>query len=123
VILTSNSTRELSDALKRRCLYHWIDYPSLEKEMKIVRARLPGIDERLNSQTVRFVHAVRELKPAKSPGVAETLDLSRALLSLKKEKLDEQAAEETLGCVLKSSEDVAKIKGEGIAKLVSRAVE
>ena len=123
VILTSNSTRELSDALKRRCLYHWIDYPSLEKEMKIVRARLPGIDERLNSQTVRFVHAVRELKPAKSPGVAETLDLSRALLSLKKEKLDEQAAEETLGCVLKSSEDLAKIKGEGIAKLVSRAVE
>ena len=119
VILTSNSTRELSDALKRRCLYHWIDYPSLEKEMKIVRARLPGIDEQLSSQTVRFVHAVRELKPAKSPGVAETLDLSRALLSLKKEKLDAQAAEETLGCVLKSSEDLAKIKGEGIAKLLS----
>src|SRR6516225_9594227 len=119
VILTSNSTRELSDALKRRCLYHWIDYPSLEKEMKIVRARLPGIDEQLSSQTVRFVHAVRELKPVKSPGVAETLDLSRALLSLKKEKLDAQAAEETLGCVLKSSEDLAKIKGEGIAKLLS----
>jgi MoxR-like ATPase len=119
VILTSNSTRELSDALKRRCLYHWIDYPSLEKEIKIVRARLPGIDEQLSSQTVRFVHAVRELEPAKPPGVAETLDLSRALLFLKKEKLDEQAVKETLGCILKSPEDFTKVKAEGIEKLLS----
>jgi len=123
VILTSNSTRELSDALKRRCLYHWIDYPSLEKEMKIVRARLPGIDEQLSSQAVRFVHAVRELEPAKPPGVAETLDLSRALLSLKKETLDEQAVEETLGCVLKSSEDFRRVRAEGIEKLLPRTEE
>lgn len=121
VILTSNSTRELSDALRRRCLYHWIDYPSLEKEMKIVRARLPGIDEQLSSQAVRFVHAVRELRPAKPPGVAETLDLSRALLFLEKEKLDEQAVEETLGCILKSSEDFTRIRTEGVEKILSRA--
>jgi len=122
VVLTSNSTRELSDALKRRCLYHWIDYPSLEKEMEIVRARLPGIEEELSLQVVRFVHSVRQLKLAKRPGVAETLDLSQALVSLEKGRLDQEAVQETLGCILKSAEDLTKVRAEGIDKLLSRIV-
>jgi len=105
VILTSNRTRELSDALKRRCLYHWIDYPSYEKEMEIVRLRLPGIEEKLGSQVVRFVQAVRQLDLAKPPGVTETLDV--------------QTVEETLGCVAKSMEDGNKVKAAGIEKLFS----
>jgi len=96
VILTSNRTRELSDALKRRCLYHWIDYPSLEKEMKIVRAKLPGIEEELGSQVVRFVQAVRQLDLAKPPGVTETLDCAQSAMSLGKHRLDAQTIEETL---------------------------
>ena len=119
VILTSNRTRELSDALKRRCLYHWIDYPSLEKEMKIVRAKLPGIEEELGSQVVRFVQAVRQLDLAKPPGVTETLDCAQSVMSLGKHRLDAQTVEETLGCVTKSMEDGAKLKAAGIEKMLS----
>ncbi len=119
VVLTSNRTRELGDALKRRCIYHWIDYPSLEKELQIVRARLPGIEERLGRELVGFVHAVRELPLAKPPGVAETLDCGAALRALGKTHLDAEAAEQTLSCLSKSKEDVAKIKAEGISKLLS----
>ena len=119
VILTSNRTRELSDALKRRCLYHWIDYPSLEKEMKIVRAKLPGIEEELGSQVVRFVQAVRQLDLAKPPGVTETLDCAQSAISLGKHRLDPQTVEETLGCVTKSMEDGAKLKAAGIEKMLS----
>jgi MoxR-like ATPase len=122
VILTSNSTRELSDALKRRCLYHWIDYPSLEKEMEIVHARLPGIEKTLRAHVVRLVHSIREMKLAKPPGVAETLDLSRALASLERSNLDEEAVEETLGCILKSADDIAKIRAEGIDKVLSQVI-
>ncbi len=121
VVLTSNRSRELSDALKRRCLYHWIDYPGSEKEMRIVRARLPGIDEEFGRQLVRFIHAVRQLNLAKPPGVAETLDWARALLALGKDRLDAQAVEETLGCFSKSIEDTAKIEDTGIATLLARA--
>lgn len=120
VVVTSNRSRELSDALKRRCLYHWIDYPSLEKELRIVRTRLPGIDEHLGAQTVKFVQAARQMKLAKLPGVAETLDFAVALRSLGKNRLDAEAVEQTLGCVAKSSEDIAKIKAEGIDKMVSQ---
>jgi MoxR-like ATPase len=120
VILTSNSTRELSDALKRRCLYHWIDYPSLETENEIVRARLPGIEENLRSQVVDFVQLIRQMSLSKPPGVAETLDLSRALMLLKKPKLDREAAEQTLGSILKSADDLAKVRGQGIEKLLPR---
>jgi MoxR-like ATPase len=120
VILTSNNSRELSDALKRRCLYHWIDYPSLEKEMEIVRTRLPRINADLSSQVVRFVQSIRRLNLAKTPGVSETLDLSSALLLLEKTNLDEATAEETLGCVLKSVGDLEKMKAEGINKLLSK---
>ena len=119
VILTSNRTRELSDALKRRCLYHWIDYPSLEKEMKIVRAKLPGIEEELGSQVVRFVQAVRQLDLAKPPGVTETLDCAQSAMSLGKHRLDAQTVEETLGCITKSMEDGAKLKAAGIEKMLS----
>jgi MoxR-like ATPase len=119
VILTSNRTRELSDALKRRCFYHWIDYPSFEKEMKIVRARLPGIEEELGVQVVRFVHAVRQLDLTKPPGVTETLDCAQSAMLLGKHRLDVELVEETLGCVAKSQEDVAKLKAAGIEKMLS----
>jgi len=119
VILTSNRTRELSDALKRRCLYHWIDYPSYEKEMKIVRARLPGIEEQLGGQVVRFVQAARQLDLAKPPGVTETLDCAQSAMTLGKHRLDVQAVEETIGCVAKSMEDGAKLRAAGIEKMLS----
>jgi MoxR-like ATPase len=118
VVLTSNRTRELSDALKRRCLYHWIDYPSFEKEMRIVRARLPGIEEELGMQVVRYVQAVRQLDLAKPPGVAETLDCAQAVVSLGGRRLDAEVIEETMGCVAKSMEDGAKLKAAGIDKLL-----
>src|SRR5271170_8044082 len=118
VILTSNRTRELSDALKRRCLYHWIDYPSFEKEMRIVRARLPGIEEELGMQVVRFVQAVRQLDLAKPPGVAETLDCAQAVISLGSRRLSAEVIEETIGCVAKSMEDGEKLRSAGIDKLL-----
>jgi MoxR-like ATPase len=121
VILTSNSSRELSDALKRRCLYHWIDYPDLQKELEIVRLRLPEIGDDLSAEVVRFVRTIREMKLSKSPGVAETLDLSRSLILLEKTTMDREAAEETLGCILKSAEDIAKVRGQGLEKLLSRS--
>src|SRR5215469_5549602 len=102
VVLTSNRSRELGDALKRRCLYQWIDYPSLEKEMKIVRTRLPGIEEKLARQVVGYVQGVRSLSLSKPPGVAETLDCAEALLALGKPQLDRVAVDETLGCISKS---------------------
>jgi MoxR-like ATPase len=121
VILTSNRTRELSDALKRRCLYHWIDYPSFEKEMRIVRARLPGIEEELGMQVVRFVQAVRQLELAKPPGVAETLDCAQAVVSLGSRRLNAEVMEETMGCLVKSMEDGAKLKSAGIEKLLPQS--
>jgi len=118
VVLTSNRSRELSDALKRRCLYQWIDYPSLEKEMKIVRTRLPGIEDQLASQVVRYVQSVRQLHLSKPPGVAETLDCAQALVALDKHQLDSDAVEETLGCISKSIEDTAKIRAAGMNQLL-----
>jgi MoxR-like ATPase len=115
VVLTSNRSRELGDALKRRCLYQWIDYPSLEKEMKIVRTKLPGIDERVARQVVGYVHTVRGLNLGKPPGVAETLDCAEAMRVLGKTRLDEDAVRETLGCISKSVEDDAKIKNAGMS--------
>jgi MoxR-like ATPase len=119
VILTSNRSRELSDALKRRCLYHWIDYPSFEKEMRIVRTRLPGVEEELGKQVVRFVQTVRQLDLTKPPGVAETLDCTQAVMALGKDRLDVEAAEQTLGCLAKSMEDTAVLKAAGIEKLLA----
>jgi len=110
VVLTSNRSRELGDALKRRCLYQWIDYPNPGKEMKIVRTRLPGIEEELARQVVEYVQSARGLNLSKPPGVAETLDCAEALLTLGKLRLDEEAMEQTLGCISKSVEDSAKVK-------------
>ena len=119
VILTSNRTRELSDALKRRCLYHWIDYPDLEKELKIVQIKLPGIGVELAAQLVAFIQSLRERNLSKPPGVAETLDWAMALLALEKEKIDASTVNSTLGCMLKSTEDIAAIKAEGVENLLS----
>jgi MoxR-like ATPase len=119
VILTSNRSRELGDALKRRCLYHWIEYPSAEKEIKIVAARLPGIAEAFEKQIVAFVQSIRGLNLMKAPGIAETLDWAQALMSLGKIKLDAEAVEDTLGCLSKSREDAARIKAAGIEKMLT----
>jgi MoxR-like ATPase len=121
VILTSNRCRELSDALKRRCLYHWIDYPSFEKEMKIVQTRLPGIAKDLAAQVVHLVQAVRKLELTKPPGVAETLDCAQAAVALGKDRLDVETAEQTLGCLVKSMEDSATLKSAGIENVLSQS--
>jgi MoxR-like ATPase len=122
VILTSNRTRELSDALKRRCLYHWIDYPGFEKELEIVRLRAPGLDHELGARVVGFVQEVRGLNLAKPPGVAETLDCAHSLRALGKTRLDAEGAEATLGCLAKSVDDSAKIHAEGIDRILARVV-
>lgn len=114
VVLTSNRSRELGDALKRRCLYQWIEYPSLEKEMKIVRTKLPDIEERLARQVVGYVQSLRQLNLSKPPGVAETLDCAGALMALGKHALDAEGVEQTLGCVSKSIDDTAKIRSGGV---------
>ncbi len=117
IILTSNRTRELSDALKRRCLYHWIDYPAMSKELQIVLKKIPDIEQELAGQIVRFVQHVRQKTLSKLPGIAETLDWATALLSLGRSSLNEETVVETLGCLLKSNEDMAKLRDEGITEL------
>ncbi len=116
VLLTSNRTRELHDALRRRCVYHWIDYPSLEKELRIVRARLPGIPEALAEKVVALVQKVRGLGLLKPPGVAETLDLAAALLALGARDLSPEVLEPALGTLLKAREDMARVR-EALAGL------
>ncbi len=106
VILTSNRTRDIHDALKRRCLYHWIDYPSPEKEREIIAARVHGISEELALQVALFMKRVRQEDFVKKPGVAETLDWAAALLALERTALDEKTVTETLGCILKYREDM-----------------
>jgi len=108
VILTSNRTRDIHDALKRRCLFHWIDYPAFDKEYEIVRTKIPGIEADLASQVCQFVESMRQQDFYKRPGVAETLDWSRALLYLGRTRLDIPTITETLGCVLKYKEDIDK---------------
>lgn len=110
VILTSNRTRELTDALRRRCLYLWIDFPDLEKEVRIIRTRLPGVNERLASEIGRAMQRLRRERLAKLPGVAETLDWAAALAALHADHLDADLVVETLGCVLKDADDVKKIE-------------
>lgn len=106
VVVTSNRTREIHDALKRRCLYHWIDYPDPDKEIRIVRARVPGIEEELAARIVSFVQRLREEDFLKRPGISETLDWAEALIRLNRSVLDAQTVEETLGCLLKYREDI-----------------
>ncbi len=118
VVLTSNRTRELHDALKRRCLYHWIDYPSVEKEERIVLAKVPGIGEKLLSQVCLFMNRIRQGEYYKKPGVAETLDWAMALMALGKDELDPEAIRETLGCIFKYREDLRQVEGSGVEKIL-----
>jgi MoxR-like ATPase len=110
VVLTSNRTRELHDALKRRCLYHWIDHPGLEREVAIVRSRAPEVAERLAEQVVAVVQRLRSVELLKSPGVAETLDWARALDRLGARELDVETAARTLGAVVKHREDAERVR-------------
>lgn len=110
VVLTSNRTREVHDALKRRCLYHWIDYPAPEKEMRILRARLPGLQEGLAAQVVAFVNNLRQEDLLKRPGISETLDWVEALIKLNRAHLDPPTVEQTLGCLLKYREDIQRFR-------------
>jgi len=112
VILTSNRSRELSDALRRRCLYLWIDFPGFDKEVRIVVRKVPGVNERLARQISRFMETLRTVRLSKVPGVAETLDWAQALSSLHADHLDEELIAETLGCVLKDADDVKRFKRE-----------
>jgi MoxR-like ATPase len=114
VILTSNRTRELSDALKRRCLYHWVNYPDLEKEIKIVQKHLPNMEKELTVKIVEIVHKLRQKKLDKSPGIAETLDWAEGLLALGFKEINEEAIGKSLGCVLKSANDIERVKSEGL---------
>jgi len=111
VVITSNRTREVHDALKRRCLYYWIDYPSFDKELEIVQAKLPQAAEKLAKQVTGFIQALREMDLYKLPGVAETLDWTSALVALDQKELDPIIVDETLGAVLKYQDDVEKVKG------------
>jgi MoxR-like ATPase len=114
VILTSNRTREVHDALKRRCLYHWIDYPSAAKEFEIVQARVPAAPEALARAVVGFVHRLREADLTKVPGIAETLDWASALMALGAAELTPALVDETLGVVLKYEEDIRQVRGDTV---------
>jgi len=123
VILTSNATRELSDALRRRCLYHFLDYPSRAKELEIVMRRVPGIEPRLGEQVVSFVQNVRGMDLRKRPGIAETLDWAAALMNLGLNTLDDdpEAVRDSLTCLLKTREDRARIDDQGVAAVLAQA--
>jgi MoxR-like ATPase len=120
VIITSNRTRELHDALKRRCLFHWIDYPSIEKEEEIILAKVPEAPAALAGQIARFVSELRRLDLYKLPGVAETLDWARALVALGQDELLEEHVTASLGALLKYQEDVDRMKGGQVRQLLSR---
>jgi len=121
VVLTSNRTRELHDALKRRTLFHWIGHPSLEREVEIVRLRVPGIPARLAEEAAAFVRGLRGLDLAKPPGVAETIDWAQALAALGREEIDAEVVEQTLGSVLKYREDIEAVRDETLVSLIEEA--
>jgi MoxR-like ATPase len=121
VILTSNRTREIHDALKRRCLYYWIDFPSFDKEFRILAAKVPEAPERLARQIVAFTQGLREVDLFKPPGMAETLDWTHALLALGTAELAEDVVDDSLGVILKYQEDVDQVRGDTARNLISRA--
>jgi len=120
VVVTSNRTREVHDALKRRCLYYWIDYPDFDSELQIVLSKVPEAPERLARQVTAFVQELREAELYKVPGIAETLEWTAALVALDRDALDENIVEETLGVVLKYQDDVEKVKGEAVTTMLNR---
>jgi MoxR-like ATPase len=120
VVITSNRTREVHDALKRRCLFYWIDYPSLEKERRIVAARVPEAPEKLSNQVVAFVQELRKLDLYKLPGVAETLDWAQALVALDARALTPDLVEDTIGAILKYQDDINQVRGNGVRSLLEK---
>jgi MoxR-like ATPase len=120
VIITSNRTREIHDALKRRCLFYWIDYPSLEKEQLIVAAKVPEASEKLSRQVVAFVQELRQMDLFKLPGVAETLDWTTALVALDARELTEANVIDSLGALLKYQDDIAQVRGQGLRSLLEK---
>ncbi|MCY4400905.1 MAG: MoxR family ATPase [Gemmatimonadetes bacterium] len=119
VVITSNRTREIHDALKRRCIYHWIDYPNAARELEILASRVPDAPEQLSVQVVTFVQKVRELELFKRPGVAETLDWTRALMALDRHTLDRETAHRTLGVLLKYQDDLARMADGGVEEVMA----
>ena len=121
VIVTSNRTREIHDALKRRCLYHWVDYPSAERELEIVKSRVPGISAKLSQQVVGFVQALRNQDFYKNPGVAETIDWATALSELDARSLTPEVVGDTLGALLKYQDDITRMQGDALQKVLKDA--
>ncbi len=121
VIITSNRTREIHDALKRRCLYHWVEYPSYKKELQIVRTKVPELPVALAEEVVAFLHELRTTDLYKQPGVAETLDWSRALMALSRNELSHDVIDDTLGTLLKYHDDIAKVAGQESMNMLERA--
>tara|TARA_B100001167_G_scaffold54340_1_gene31620 strand:+ start:1176 stop:2111 length:936 start_codon:yes stop_codon:yes gene_type:complete len=121
VLITSNRTREIHDALKRRCLYHWVEYPDYQKELQIVTTRLPDAPRRLAEQVTGFIQELRETELFKIPGVSETIDWATALMALNQTTLEPQVIEDTLGIMLKYEDDIAQIRGEPIQSLLERS--
>ncbi|MBV8094225.1 MAG: MoxR family ATPase [Acetobacteraceae bacterium] len=123
VVLTSNRTREVHDAIRRRCLYHWVDYPDTKHERAILAAKAPGVSAKLSAQVVEFVHRLRQQDLFKLPGVAETIDWAHALSYLDQNELAPETVNDTLGILLKYQDDIAKVRGAEAARLVSEARE
>jgi len=119
VVITSNRTREIHDALKRRCLYHWVDYPDVARELEVVRIRAPGADARLTAEVVAFVQRMRGLDLFKSPGIAETIDWTNALVALNTISLDPASVQDTLGVLLKHRDDIVKMQGPEVTRLLA----
>ena len=120
VVITSNRTREIHDAVKRRCIYHWVDYPDAARELEIVHRKVPGAREALSRQIVAFVQGLRTLDLYKLPGLSETIEWGRALLALERLTLDAQAVDDTLGVLLKCQEDIARVRSSEAAQLLAR---
>ena len=121
VVVTSNRTREIHDAIKRRCLYHWVEYPDAQRELEIVRRKAPGASEELSREVVAFVQRLRAMDLYKAPGVAETIDWTRSLLVLDTVSLDPQTIGDTLGALLKYQDDIARLQGEDLGALLEDA--
>src|SRR5512145_943998 len=119
VVMTSNRTREIHDAVKRRCLYHWVHYPSAERELEILARKVPGAPQRLSEEVVAFVQKLRGMDLFKAPGVAETIDWSRALVELDRIALDPATIDNTLGALLKYQDDIARVQGSEAARLLA----
>jgi MoxR-like ATPase len=119
VVLTSNRTREIHDAVKRRCIYHWVGFPGAQRELDIVRRRVPGVDAALAAQVVAFVQKLREQDLFKLPGVAESIEWTRSLLALDATRLDPQVVDDTLGVILKYQDDIARVQGAEVASLIA----